>query len=175
METLIDRRIPTVSGNEDRILVETARGMLHSRTAVFSTKWLDPIHLAWLAKLPVQLDIGEATLFHGVPGNDTTYLLTAVDAIGAHARSRDEIVDLVAGITQRILLCGHDHAPREVTLDSGQVIVNPGSVGCPAYTDDVPENHSVENGSPHARYALLKIHDRGVSVEIGRASCRERV
>jgi hypothetical protein len=35
------------------------------------------------------------------------------------------------------------------------LIVNPGSVGCPAYADDVPEEHVVENGSPDARFAIV--------------------
>jgi hypothetical protein len=34
-------------------------------------------------------------------------------------------------------------------------IVNPGSVGLQAYTDDAPEPHAMECGSPHARYAVL--------------------
>jgi hypothetical protein len=36
------------------------------------------------------------------------------------------------------------------------LIVNPGSVGCPAYADPTPPSpHVSETGSPHARYALL--------------------
>ena len=35
-------------------------------------------------------------------------------------------------------------------------IVNPGSVGLPAYTDDDPWPHAMEAGSPHARYAVLE-------------------
>jgi hypothetical protein len=34
-------------------------------------------------------------------------------------------------------------------------MVNPGSVGCPAYADPTPPAHVSETGSPHARYALL--------------------
>ncbi len=38
----------------------------------------------------------------------------------------------------------------------GLLIVNPGSVGCPAYADPTPPSpHVSEAGSPHARYALL--------------------
>jgi hypothetical protein len=36
------------------------------------------------------------------------------------------------------------------------LLVNPGSVGCPAYTiRPHPPPHVSETGSPHARYALL--------------------
>jgi hypothetical protein len=34
-------------------------------------------------------------------------------------------------------------------------VVNPGSVGWPAYTDDQPYRHEMAAGSPHARYALV--------------------
>lgn len=40
-------------------------------------------------------------------------------------------------------------------------MVNPGSVGLPAYTGDVPYHHVMEVGSPHAGYALLS--RRGVA------------
>ncbi len=39
------------------------------------------------------------------------------------------------------------------------MIVNPGSVGLPGYEDDRPEQHVIESGSPHARYAILDITD----------------
>ena len=34
--------------------------------------------------------------------------------------------------------------------------MNPGSVGLPAYDDDLPYPHKMEAGSPHARYAILQ-------------------
>jgi hypothetical protein len=47
-----------------------------------------------------------------------------------------------------------------VKLASGLLIVNPGSVGLPAYDDAhaYPKSryHRVENGSPDARYAVLE-------------------
>jgi hypothetical protein len=54
-----------------------------------------------------------------------------------------------------LILCGHTHVPRAVRLDDGRLIVNPGSVGLQAYDDVHPRPHVVENGTPHARYALL--------------------
>jgi len=35
------------------------------------------------------------------------------------------------------------------------LVVNPGSVGMPAYTDDGAVPHAIETGAPHARYALV--------------------
>jgi hypothetical protein len=39
------------------------------------------------------------------------------------------------------------------------LIVNPGSVGLQAYEDDFMEQHVSENGSPHARYAILDLQN----------------
>jgi hypothetical protein len=36
------------------------------------------------------------------------------------------------------------------------LIINPGSVGLPAYEDINPQYHVMETGSHHARYAILE-------------------
>lgn len=43
--------------------------------------------------------------------------------------------------------------------------INVGSVGLPAYTDDLPYMHKMEAGSPHARYAIITIGD-DITVEM---------
>jgi hypothetical protein len=43
-----------------------------------------------------------------------------------------------------------------VQLSGGPLILNPGSVGVPAYEADEPA-HVSETGTPHARYAMLEI------------------
>lgn len=164
LDELIRRDIPSVSGNEDRVLVEVSQGRARSRTAVFSTNWLRPRHLRWLGELPMVMRLGDATCFHAIPSDDTTYLLTAVDETGLHARDPEDVARLVSACSSRILLCGHDHTPGDLALESGQRIINPGSVGCPAYTDDTPYKHAVECGTPHARYAVLEIREQDTRV-----------
>lgn len=44
---------------------------------------------------------------------------------------------------------------RAVRKSRGVQIVNPGSVGLPAYDDKRPFPHYMETGSPHARYAVI--------------------
>jgi hypothetical protein len=46
--------------------------------------------------------------------------------------------------------------PRSVRLDDGRLIVNPGSVGMPAYEENRPYAHKMETGSPHARYSIVE-------------------
>ena len=45
------------------------------------------------------------------------------------------------------------------------MIINPGSVGLPAYTDDEPIMHSMENYSPHASYAVLEKSRMGWTIQ----------
>jgi diadenosine tetraphosphatase ApaH/serine/threonine PP2A family protein phosphatase len=45
------------------------------------------------------------------------------------------------------------------------MIVNPGSVGLPAYEDPTPPAHVSESGSPAARYAVLQLDGDRVSIE----------
>jgi predicted phosphodiesterase len=54
-----------------------------------------------------------------------------------------------------MILCGHTHLPRVVSLADGRIAANPGSVGLQAYDDDHPEPYRVENGDPLARYAIV--------------------
>lgn len=63
-----------------------------------------------------------------------------------------------------LVACGHSHIPRSLQADACQ-IVNPGSVGLQAYADDHPP-HVVENGSPHARFALLTQTPNGWIVDL---------
>ncbi|TCL74640.1 calcineurin-like phosphoesterase family protein [Rhizobium sp. BK251] len=71
-------------------------------------------------------------------------------------RPQPEIETLAAGVDLPLILCGHTHLPRIVRLSGGRLLVNPGSVGCPAYEDDRPYQHKVETGHPMASYAILE-------------------
>ena len=53
-----------------------------------------------------------------------------------------------------LLLCGHTHVQRPGQLATGGLVMEPGSVGWPAYDDDILFPHVMEAGTPHARYAI---------------------
>jgi predicted phosphodiesterase len=166
LNRLLELHLPTVSGNEDRLLVDDVRVRHGSRTATFCVQQLRSKHLAWLAELPLTLNVHGALLFHGKPNDDTQYLLTAVGEIGSRPRTPHEIADLLGDIAAALILCAHDHTPRTVRLADSRLIVNPGSIGCPAYTDDTPYPHAIENGSPDARYAVIERQGDSATVEL---------
>jgi diadenosine tetraphosphatase ApaH/serine/threonine PP2A family protein phosphatase len=71
----------------------------------------------------------------------------------------------LTAVHQAMILCGHSHTPRILQLPNGCLVVNPGSVGLPAYSDDLPVIHKMENGSPHARYTVISQTATGWTVE----------
>ena len=73
----------------------------------------------------------------------------------ASAQSIAQAADGVAH--QARCSCGHTHLARAVRLDDGRMIVNPGSVGSPAYRDVHPVPHVVEVGTVDACYAILEL------------------
>jgi predicted phosphodiesterase len=149
-DLLMGLDLPSVAGNQDREPIEG----------------LSTQHRQWLAKLPTRLELpGGILMFHGTPERDDVYLLESVRNGGeVSLASTEEIAQRLCGVTHPLMLCGHTHLPRIVSV-GGSVIVNPGSVGLQAYGDDLPVKHVMETGSPHARYAVLKECERDWHIE----------
>ncbi|MDI1296500.1 MAG: metallophosphoesterase family protein [bacterium] len=148
--------LPTIRGNHERQLLTLAvEGMgLSDR---YAASVLRPAHRDWIASLPERLWLTDDILMvHGTPGSDIDYWLETLDPEGLRAATSNEVEARAGGVTAPVILCGHTHVPRIHRRPDGAWIVNPGSVGLPAYADDHPWPHKVETGSPHARYALME-------------------
>jgi len=164
--------LATVAGNEDRVIVDaSARERDRNRTLRLVVEALGTEAVDWLRQLPGTAELGgDVLLCHGSPGDDTVYLLEEVSSGLPVVRSDEEVRCRLGGATHPLVLCGHSHLPRQVRLASGQLIVNPGSVGLPAYEDDAPVVHRMETSSPHASYAILERSPAGWDVELHRVS-----
>jgi len=163
VERLMDLSLMSIQGNEDRLLFEKpAAPTPASPTVERVMKQLSRESVDWLAAQPATAAAGrELFLCHGTPASDETYLLERASPRGGTLNDSDFIRKQLASVAQPVVLCGHSHIPRVVHLNGGRLIVNPGSVGLQAYTDDSPEPHAMECGSPHARYAVVtKTRDR---------------
>lgn len=146
---------PTIRGNHERQLLTQSKSEMGSSDA-YALERLSQPHLNWMESLPVDLQLSdEVYLCHGTPESDLHYFLESVDEDGARPATAEEVEDRAAGRADRLVLCGHTHTARVVEYAEGRVAANPGSVGLPAYSWDVPFNHVMEAGSPHARYAIL--------------------
>ncbi len=103
---------------------------------------------------------------HGTPESDMLSFLETVTPDGLREASREEIIQRTGMVDAKFILCGHTHLPREVRLNHGCLIVNPGCVGLPAYADDMPHPHIIENRTPHARYAILEKTDKSWNADL---------
>lgn len=145
-----------ILGNHDRRLISVDTEFLGASDA-FARELLDEKDLDWLWSLPEDYRTDDGILlFHGTPTDDTVYLLETIKQGEAVLASHAEIEERLCGAESAVLLCGHTHIPRIVAMPDDILLVNPGSVGLPAYDDIVPEPHVMETGSPHARYAVLE-------------------
>jgi len=156
----------TVRGNQDRQIYD---GSLVHPTLDYTLRDLGKTPVPRLKCLPVTAIFDrEILLCHGTPSSDETYLLEDVTSGFPVVRPDAEIIRLLSGVTQPVILCGHTHLPRVVRLSTGQLIVNPGSVGLLAYDDDSPMPHLMETFSPHASYAILAKTRWGWDVDLRR-------
>ncbi|MGY3449014.1 metallophosphoesterase family protein [Bradyrhizobium sp. USDA 4353] len=154
-----------VRGNHDRWLIDRPFETMGAWERPAYPQ-LDARHLDWLRTIPATAVYRDQVfLCHATPEDDNVYWLENVAADGAiTCAPLDEIEKLAAGISQSLILCGHTHTARAVRLRDGRLIVNPGSVGSPGYSYNVPHPHVVQAGTPDARYAILELTPAGWSV-----------
>lgn len=155
-ERLQTLKCVTIRGNQDRQIYEAQTPEIEANTNLqFILQDLPPEALSWMQNLPFDARFNEdIALCHGSPCSDLYYLLEDVSSGRPRVRSQVDIKAQI-GNQPKILLCGHTHIPRLVEVQGTQVI-NPGSVGLPAYSDELPCAHAMENFSPHARYLILE-------------------
>jgi putative phosphoesterase len=165
-DLLMQETYPQIRGNHDRQLLDRPPGKMGaSDRAAFGQ--LSSRHKAWLEKLPPTQMLGEDILLcHGSPDDDLKYLLEDVVGDGVRLGSPEQIRGRLGNAVFPLVLCGHSHLPRTVLLPGGVWIVNPGSVGLPAYDDTWTVLHYVESGSPHARYAVIDRDQKGLRVNL---------
>lgn len=169
-DLLLARDFVTIAGNQDRALLaewERAERDMASSDG-YAASQIAAQHAQWLRSLPPTRWLGEDVfLVHGTPGSDLKYLLETVTpdyglhgSTGLRAANTEEVGSRLAAGEEdcrraTLVLCGHSHVPRAALV--GQTLVlNPGSVGLQAYEDEEPARHRVQNGTPHARYAIVE-------------------
>ncbi|MBN9145775.1 MAG: metallophosphoesterase [Novosphingobium sp.] len=156
---------PTLAGNHERQLLTIDPAEMGPTDAAAHAAIDDDIR-AWMAALPGTMEwpdpnsSGNVLLCHATPDSDDTYWLHRRRK-GSRGRMRESTHEeiLPHASHHALTLCGHTHMPRVVALPDGRQIANAGSVGLPAYEDDVPSWHVVETGTPDARYLSAEFVD----------------
>jgi putative phosphoesterase len=158
-DKLMALNIPTIKGNHERQLLTLSEKQM-GPTDRFTHQAISARHRAWLGALPETLQLTQDVFAcHGAPDSDLVYLLEEIVGEAVVVAEQSVIADRLNGCAAPVVLCGHTHIQRSLRLNTGQLIVNPGSVGLPAYEDSVPTPHKVEAGTPEARYAILEHKD----------------
>ena len=153
---LRDTDWPTVRGNHDRIVLDNPVDKM-GPTDAFTVERLSEASRDWLSTTRPTIRLtDDIFLCHGTPDNDDRYLTEKVEGPKGHLPDEETLLAELKGEAAAVICCGHTHIPRVIRLQqTGQVLLNPGSVGLPSYEDDHPHRHVMEVGSPHARYALM--------------------
>lgn len=171
-DLLLERDFATICGNQDRGLLAQWRRPDGERALEtsdgYAASQIGERHAQWLQSLPpTRWLCDEVLLVHCTPAVDHKYLLeTPTPDFGLHgspglraARPEEIASRLAAGEEDcrhaSLVLCGHSHLPRSA-LVGATLVLNPGSVGLQAYLGEEPVPHGVQNGTPHARYAIVE-------------------
>ena len=157
--------LPTISGNHERQVLTMDLADMGASDR-YAAETISAVHRDWMSALPPVLRLtDDVFLCHATPQNDVDcYLEDIIDGELRPASLRS--IEARTGTCDAALIwCGHSHIPRLSQLSSGQIIVNPGSVGIQAYEGHHPGPHKVEVGSPHARYAICEQSPDGWKVE----------
>ncbi len=160
MDALMGLDAVHVLGNHDRYLIDRPPEKMGSWDRPAHAR-LEQHHLDWLRAVPkTAVFRDQVFLCHATPEHDEVYWLETVLPDGTvRMSSLDAIEKHAQGITQSLILCAHTHLARAVRLRDGRLIVNPGSVGVPGFSYNVPFPHLIEAGTPDARYAILEFAD----------------
>ena len=181
-DVLMQRQIPMIAGSHERQLLTFPAAKLNASDACTASE-VSSAHLAWLSSAPPTRWLADDVFVcHGTPHSDLNYWLETITGDFAANGSPGVRAATAAEVLQRLgagphtakaslIICGHTHVPRVLCVTSptdGQLItiVNPGSVGLPAYDDVHPYKHYIETGSPHARYALAVQTPAGWRVDL---------
>jgi predicted phosphodiesterase len=151
-DLLGERPMIHIRGNGERMVL-AENPAERAASAEFARARLQPAHLEWIRSWPFVYH--EELLFacHGSPASDVEYLLEDISEGKPCLRPLVQIEASLSKHFAPLILCAHSHVPRLVRT-SRSWVVNPGSVGLPAYTMKTPVPHRMETGSSCARYAI---------------------
>ena len=156
---LAENNVISISGNQDRIILENLDTNSDIPTLEYVKSQLDTDAQDWLKNLPFDLvHENEVYCCHASPENDSEYLLEYLQADHIAVKDGLQLDEVLKEIHQKIVVCGHSHLSRVVETEN-YLIINPGSVGLPAYDDELPIPHKMESFSPMARYCIVKMEN----------------
>jgi putative phosphoesterase len=111
-----------VRGNADRVLDLEGIPEPNRSARRWVAERLGEDNLRFLRELPLDLVIEGIHFCHGAPGSDTAPM--------TRFTADERLRDLLDGVPERVVVCGHTHVQFDRTVD-GVRVLNAGSVGAP--------------------------------------------
>jgi putative phosphoesterase len=165
-QILCENPMIAISGNTDREILESLDTTSEKPNMERVKAELSPRSIAWLKKLPGTTTVDDLFFVcHGTPESDNEYLLEKVTPNGVFIYTDEELIEKTRSVQQRIILCGHSHVNRTIYLSNEKIIINPGSVGLPAYLGNGKHAFAMESNTPHAKYAIVHADGPAISIE----------
>lgn len=170
-QVLRENPMINIRGNTDRAILESLErdGMKSDKPEMQRVKGeLSEQSIEWIKELPLTATCDDIFFIcHGTPECDNEYLLEEVTANGVFVYNDEDLIEKVKDIKERIILCGHSHVNRTIYLSNDKIILNPGSVGLPAYLGSEKYQHrfAMESMTPHAKYAIVDVTGSHVNIE----------
>jgi len=161
---LIENDVLSIRGNGDRIILENLDSTSKYKTMEYVKSQIDNTTIDWLKSLPFELIHSHIYCCHASPESDSTYLLESLKSDYITVKDYQEIDQILKDIKQKVVVCGHSHVSKIVKTDN-RTILNTGSVGLPAYDDELPIPHKMENFNSYARYSILTLSEDSVDIE----------
>jgi len=147
---LIRNNVKSIMGNEDEELLKDST---ENETEKYTLSQLSESSLNWIRSLPGIYENENITLFHGRPNDNRKYLLERICNGRIEIKSNEELEEIVKNIKTKYLGFGHSHLERILVLKE-KILINPGSVGWPAFSDDKPK-HEIETFNNFAKYVII--------------------
>lgn len=167
-EILQQHNMLCITGNTDREILEGIEDPSAQRKPGMDRIIADlpAAAINWLRILP-KTAVCDDLFFvcHGTPESDNEYLLEKVTANGVFVYNDEDLINKTKDIKQRVILCGHSHVNRVIWLSNNKIILNPGSVGMPAYLGNGEHRFAMESMSPHAKYAVVTVDGETINIE----------
>ncbi|MNB71715.1 phosphodiesterase [compost metagenome] len=142
-----------IMGNCDEALLEE-----HSESPTYRhvKPLLDAEMEAWITRHQPLWRQDGLLFCHGTPNDNKTYLLEEVTEAGVSYKTGLTLQNELVSFGDQGLFCGHSHVYRRIIMPDGRWVVNAGSVGLPAYEDELPFPHVMESGTTCASYVLVR-------------------
>lgn len=150
--------IINIMGNCDELLLEETSGSLTYR---YVKPLLQEPEESWIRSHSGTWSYDGMLFCHGTPWSNSEYLLEEITpSAGAAYKPAEQLAAELHTIQEQIVWCGHSHMFHSLVLPGERQVVNPGSIGLPAYAEELPYPHVMESGTPFASYCLC-IRDNG--------------